>query len=102
MLGILAGMDQKDYCSGICKAGFPGVSPRAVLWGSTVGRSCSQLQLRSPPWCRSQSPLNGWTIVATATVVTSYSSCCGSVSVAMSCGGVFSLLVVLTILFGTV
>ena len=23
--------------------------------GSTVGRSCSQLQLRSPPWCRSQS-----------------------------------------------
>ena len=23
--------------------------------GSTVGLSCSQLQLRSPPWCRSQS-----------------------------------------------
>ena len=100
MLRILAGMDQKDCCSGICKAGFPGVAPRAVLWGmarlfgrishyskcstrctpstscvchpsvvlvcvwiwqtqsragSTVGRSCSQLQLRSPPWCRSQS-----------------------------------------------
>ena len=45
-------------------------------------------------------PLNGFTIVATATVVTSYSSsadcpfsaapmCCGSVCVAMSCGGGF-------------
>ena len=45
-------------------------------------------------------PLNGCTIVATATVVTSYSSsadcpysaapmCCGSICVAMSCGGWF-------------
>ena len=33
MLRILAGMYQKDCCSGICKAGFPGVAPRAVLWG---------------------------------------------------------------------
>ena len=34
MLRILAGMDQKDCCSGICKAGFPGyITPRAVLWG---------------------------------------------------------------------
>ena len=57
-------------------------------------------------------PLNGYIIVAIATVVTSYSSsadcpdsaapmCCGSVCVAMSCGGGF-FLVVLTILFGTV
>ena len=38
-------------------------------------------------------PLNGWTIAATATVVISCSSsvdmCCGSVCVAMSCGGGF-------------
>ena len=51
-------------------------------------------------------PLNGCTIDATATVVASYSSsadmCCGSVCVEMSCGGGFSLLMVLTILFGTV
>ena len=50
-------------------------------------------------------PLNGWTIAATATVVISCSSsadmCCESVCVAMSCGVVL-LLVVLTILFGTV
>ena len=32
MLRILAGMDQKDRCSGIYKAGFPGYNtPRAVL-----------------------------------------------------------------------
>ena len=32
MLGILAGMDQKDSCSGMYKAVFSGVSaPRAVL-----------------------------------------------------------------------
>ena len=54
-------------------------------------------------------PLDGCTIVATATVVTSCSSsadcpgsaapmCCGGVCVAMSCGGGFSLLMVLTIL----
>ena len=58
-------------------------------------------------------PLDGYTIDATATVVASYSSsadcpgsaapfCCESVCVAMSCGGGFALLVVLTILFGTV
>ena len=58
-------------------------------------------------------PVNGYTIVATAIVVTPFSSssdgpdsaapmCCGSVCVAMSCGGGFSLLMVLTILFGTV
>ena len=58
-------------------------------------------------------PLNGCIIVATATVVTSCSSSadgpdsaasmsCGSVCVEMSCGGGFSLLMVLTILFGTV
>ena len=50
-------------------------------------------------------PLNGWTIAATAIVVISCSSsadmCCESVCVAMSCGVVL-LLVVLTILFGTV
>ena len=34
MLHILAGMDQKDRCSGIFKAGFPGYNtPRAVLCG---------------------------------------------------------------------
>ena len=34
MLRILAGMDQKDRCSGIFKAGFPGYNtPRAVLCG---------------------------------------------------------------------
>ena len=31
MLGILAGMDQKDSCSGMYKASFSGVAPRAVL-----------------------------------------------------------------------
>ena len=50
-------------------------------------------------------PLNVCTIDATATVVASYSSsadlCCGGVCVVMSGGGGFSLLVVLTILFGT-
>ena len=38
-------------------------------------------------------PLNGWIIAATATVVISCSSadmCCGSVCVAMSCGGGFT------------
>ena len=32
MLGILAGMDQKDSCRGMCKAGIAGYNtPRAVL-----------------------------------------------------------------------
>ena len=52
-------------------------------------------------------PLNGWTIAATAAVVTSCSSsadfpAAGGVCVAMLCGGGLSLLMVLTILFGTV
>ena len=81
--------------------------------GSTVGRSCSQLQLRSPPWCCSQSLLNGCTIVATATVVTSCSSSpdrpysaaqCATAVFASRCRLVveFSLLMVLLFLFGTV
>ena len=79
MLRIMAGMDQKDYCSGMDNAGFAGdPTLRAVssflrgclrilrnAWfaldtcslvrctqsraGSTAGRACSQLQLRSPP-----------------------------------------------------
>ena len=58
-------------------------------------------------------PLNGSTIVATATVVTSCSSstdcpysaapmCCGGVYVAMLCGVEVSLVMVITISFGTV
>ena len=51
-------------------------------------------------------PLNDYTIAATAAVVSSFSRpqipCCGGVCVAMSCGGGFFTLVVLTILFGTV
>ena len=49
-------------------------------------------------------PLVGCTIVAIATIVTSCSSAAlfqEGVCVAMLCGGGFSLLVVLTILFGT-
>ena len=131
MLGILAGMDQKDNCSGMDNAGFAGdPAPRAV---SSLLHGC--LRILRNAWfasgymqfgtlhpvssgkysgtCVSTAPVAEptvmsftCTIVATTTVVTSYSSsadcpgsaapfCCGSVCVAMSCGGGSALLVVL-------
>ena len=38
MLGILAGMDQKDYCSGMYKAGIYGEYAPRALFSSLVGR----------------------------------------------------------------
>ena len=79
-----------------------------VQWGVCVHSSIAE-----PTVMLFIVPLNGWTIVATAFVVTPYSSSADSlVSAAPCAAGVFasrcrvlvafSLLVVLTILFGTV
>ena len=130
MLRTTAGMDQKDYCSGMDNDGFAGdPTPRAV---SSLLRGC--LRILRNAWFATgylqfgtlhpvssgkysgtcvftapvaeltvmsfTVPLDGCTIVATTIVVTSYSSsadcpdsaaplCCGSVCVAMSCGGGF-------------
>ena len=122
-----------DIDSGIVLAGFagfvlcfpslssgPGCAASCAVWtrrtvplrDSGLGRLCSQLLAEPTVTLLFTVPVNGYTIVATAFVVTPYSSlaqpwlrgplCCGSVCVAMSCVGGFSLLVVLTILFGTV
>ena len=72
-----------------------------VREGSTVGRLCSQLLAEPTVMLLFTVPLNGYTIVATAFIVTPYSSsaqpclrgptCRRSVCVAMSCvGGFFS------------
>ena len=71
---------------------FGSTMDTCIACGKFSGISCSQLQLRSPPWCRSQSL---WMFVPSlplSTVVTSCSSyaapmCCGGVCVALSCSG---------------
>ena len=86
--------------------GRPSLEPE-VQWGVCVHSSIVE-----PTVMLFTVPVNGYTIVATAIVVTPYSSsadgpdsaaplCCRGVCVAMSCGG-GCFLVVLTILFGTV
>ena len=74
-----------------------------LVWTSLLlRRGSSPWSICSCSWCSSRTrflvsftvPLNGWTIAAAATVVISCCSsadtCCGSVCVAMSCGGGFT------------
>ena len=86
--------------------GRPSLEPE-VQWGV-----CGHRSIAEPTVMLFTVLVNGYTIVATAIVVTPYSSsadgpdsaapmCCRGVCVAMSCGG-GGFLVVLTILFGTV
>ena len=126
MLCILAGMDQK-YTYAVCFGGddtsravffFRVRCAPVPVHRQSGGHSCfMSMDLADPVSSGKYSgafvftapvaeptlvlftvPLNGFTIVATATVVTSYSSsadcpdsaapmCCGGVCVAMSCGG---------------
>ena len=104
MLGILAGMDQKDNCSGMDNAGFAGdPAPRAVssllhgclrilrnAWfatgyvqfgtlhpvssGKYSGTCVSTAPVAEPTVLSFTVPLDGCTIVVTTTVVTFYSS----------------------------
>ena len=71
-----------------------------VSSGQFCGACVSTAPVAEPTVMSFTVPLDGCTIVATTTVVASYSSspdcpgsaapsCCGSVCVAMSCGGVF-------------
>ena len=39
MLGIIAGMDQKDSCCGMCKAGYAGYVTPGAVFSSLVHRN---------------------------------------------------------------
>ena len=128
MLGIMAGMDQKDFAVHVVRelGGAPGPVHRQsgghscfmsmdladpVSSGKYSGIFVLTAPVAEPTVVSFTVPLNGCSIVATATVVTSCSSstdCPGSAGsagvFASRCRVVvdFSLLMVLTILFGTV
>ena len=115
MFGIKAGMEQKDLCSGIYKAGIAGNNAPRAVFSSLVGRLgifVFTAPVAEPTSVSFTVPLDGSTIVATATGVTSYSSSADCFAqrplgaarlFASRCRVmVVLLLVVLTILFGTV
>ena len=115
MLGIMAGMDQKDFAVHVVRelGGAPGPVHRQsgghscfmgmdladpVSSGKYSGIFVFTAPVAEPTVVSFTVPLNGCTIVATATVVTSCCSStgcpgsaapmfCGGVCVAMSCGG---------------